>query len=300
MQQLRQVRRRIKSVKSTQQITKTMEMVAAAKIRKAQARIEAARPYALKMVELLKDVAYSSGEVAHPLLKIPERIEKTLVVLVTSNRGLCGAFNTNAIRRAGSVLEREGGEGKKVNLVTVGKKSSSYFKFIGRPPAKEYLVSDEPRYAEALEIANYLIEQFTSGAADRIYLVFNHFKSLLEQRPVEHRLLPVREGVVKAEEVEGLEERRGEFLFEPSPQAVLERLLPNYVRVLVFRALLESVASEHAARRAAMKAATDNAEEMIKNLTLVYNKARQAQITQEITEITTCAEAIRYSKQRGA
>ncbi len=295
MLKMRQIKARIKSVKNTQQITRTMEMVAAAKIKRAQERIEAARPYTFKMMDFLSDVAYHVTEVIHPLLEVHDPIEKVVVVSFTSNRGLCGSFNANIIRKTEGIISREKQGGRKVNLILIGRKGINYFRFIGEEVRAEYpSISDAPTFTEAKEIADHLIKLYLNYEADKIYLVFNHFKSLMEQRPLEHRLLPIREEVVT---VGVEEERRAEFIFEPDANKVLLNLIPTYVETLVFRALLESVASEHAARRAAMKAASDNAEEMIRSLTLSFNKARQTQITQELTEIVTCAEAIKYIKQ---
>jgi len=290
----RQIKRRIKSVQNTQQITKTMEMVAAAKIKKAQARIEAARPYALKMVELLEDVSSFAAEFTHPLLEKHEPTKTSLLLAVTSNRGLCGSFNSNLLKKTESVLRREKEAGLETKLLVVGRKGINYFRFVGPAPYKEFVFGEEPSFFEAKELAELLIGEYIERKADRVILIFNHFKSLSEQKPIEHLLLPVGEPAVEKEE----RKVRTEFLFEPRAELVLSSLLPVYIETLVFRALLESSASEQAARRLAMKNATDNAQEMIKSLTLAFNKARQAQITQEITEISTCAEAIRYAKEK--
>ncbi len=289
----RQIRRRIKSVQSTQQITKTMEMVAAAKIKKAQARIEAARPYALKMVELLEDVSAFTTDFTHPLLEKHEPPKKSLLLLITSNRGLCGSFNSNLIKKTDLILKREKEAGLETKLGVVGRKGINYYRFAGPNPYKEFVFGEEPSYFEVKEVADFLIDEYVQWKADRVILVFNHFKSLSEQRPIEYRLLPIGEA-----EAEEKREARTEFLFEPKAEEVLSSLLPIYIETLVFRACLESAASEQAARRLAMKNATDNAEEMIKSLTLAFNKARQAQITQEIAEISTCAEAIKYIEER--
>lgn len=290
----RQIKRRIKSVQSTQQITKTMEMVAAAKIKKAQARIEAARPYALKMIELLEDVSTFTTEFTHPLLEKHEPVKTSLLLVITSNRGLCGSFNSNLLKKAESILKREKEAGLETKLIVVGRKGINYFRFVGHPPYKEFVFGEEPSYFEAKEVAELLIEEYVQLKSDRVILVFNHFKSLAEQKPTEHLLLPVRETAVVKEE----KKIKTEFLFEPKAELVLFSLLPVYIETLVFRAFLESAASEQAARRLAMKNATDNAQEMIKGLILAFNKARQAQITQEITEISTCAEAIKYAKEK--
>ncbi|MCK4777939.1 MAG: ATP synthase F1 subunit gamma, partial [Actinomycetia bacterium] len=219
--------------------------------------------------------------------------KKVAILSITSNRGLCGAFNTNIIKRTENIMEREKSEGRDVELLLVGKKGMSYFKFVGAEILKSFPdITDTPTFDNAKEIANLIIKLYEEKKVDTVFLVFNHFKSLMEQRPIEYRVLPIKEEGVTREE-EGEEKKLFEYIFEPSAEKILFHLLPTYIETLVFRALLESVASEHAARRAAMKAATDNAKEMINLLTLTYNKARQSQITQEITEIVTSAEAIR-------
>lgn len=290
----RQIKRRIKSVQSTQQITKTMEMVAAAKIKKAQARIEAARPYALKMIELLEDVTAFTTEFTHPLLEKHEPAKTSFLLVITSNRGLCGSFNSNLMKKTDSILKREKEAGLETKLGVIGRKGINYYRFVGPTPYKEFVFGEEPSYFEAKEVAELLIDEYIQRKTDKVILIFNHFKSLSEQRPIEHLLLPIGEAEVE----KGEKKIQTEFLFEPQAELVLSSLLPIYIETLVFRAFLESAASEQAARRLAMKNATDNAQEMIKNLTLAFNKARQSQITQEITEISTCAEAIKYAKEK--
>jgi F-type H+-transporting ATPase subunit gamma len=290
MSKLRKIKSRIKGVKKTQQITKTMEMVAAARIKKAQARMESARPYALKMIEIMESVAAAAGEIEHPLLEKREQ-KRVLAIAFTANRGLCGAFNSNIIRLTERLIQREEELGREVDLAVIGKKGLTYFNFKGREVSKYFEISDRVEYTETRAVTEYVINTYTNKTYDAVYLIFNHFKSLLRQIPTEFRLLPL-EPRVSGEE----EKSQFEFLWEPSAEAVLYELLPRYVDTLIFRAFLESAASEHAARRAAMKNATDNAGEMIKALTLSMNKARQAQITKELTEIVTSAEAIKYSE----
>lgn len=291
MSKLRQIKSRIKGVKKTQQITKTMEMVAAARIKKAQARMEAARPYALKMIEIMESVASAVGEnVKHPLLERRE-LNRILVVLYTANRGLCGAFNSNVIRVTEKLIKREKELGRDVDLAVIGRKGLSYFKFKGFEVKEYFEVTDKAEFNESKKVSEYIIKHYSDATYDAVYLVFNHFKSLMRQIPTEFRILPLEP---KASET--VNKKETEYVWEPSAEAVLYELLPRYIETLVFRALLESVASEHAARRAAMKNATDNAGEMIRVLTLSMNKARQAQITKELTEIVTSAEAIKFSK----
>lgn len=289
MAKTREIRRRIKSIDSTKQITKAMEMVATSKIKRAEERISAARPYASKMIEIMQGLAGRAGQIQHPLLEVREPQKRTAILAVTADRGLCGAFNTNIIKFAESLIRKERSEGREVRLLTVGRKGQNYFRFMNYELTKSYRgISDQPTFEQAREIAEFLMDLYTQYEADKVVLIFNRFKSIVEQKAIEHVILPIREEVV--------EEKPGavfaEYIFEPSAQGVLSRLLPTYVEAVVYRALLESAASEQGARRTAMKAATDNAQEMIGYLIRSYNKARQAQITQEIAEIVGGAEAL--------
>lgn len=295
MAKVREIKRRIKSTEKTRQITKTMEMVAAARIRRAQERIEATRPYTFKMMDVLANVSSHVTEAIHPLLEVHEPSEKAVIVALTSNRGLCGAFNSSIIRKTEALKEQLESEGKTVELIVIGRKGANYFKYIGLSLLAEYTgISETPSFLEAREIARVLIERYTSHQTDEAYLIFNHFKSVAEQRPVEHKLLPIKPEVVEDESEK--EKAAQEYLFEPSAEEVLFHLLPTYVETLVYRALLESIASEHGARRTAMKSASDNATEMINFLTRSFNRARQSQITQEISEIVGGAEALKQAK----
>jgi len=288
MAQMRVIKRRIRSIDNTKQITKTMEMVAAAKIRKAQQNIESARPYAMDMIEVLGKVADGAGEVSHPLLDVHEPMKQAVVVCLTSDRGLSGAFNANVIRQAEDVVRREREQGRKVSMLTVGKKGQSYFRYVGYEFFESYRdFSDNPGYEHARSIAEKLMNAYIAREIDKVVLVFNHFKSAVEQNVVEHTLLPIKSEAP----VTGAERPAGGYAFEPSAGQVLESLLPAYVRTLVYRALLESAASEHGARRTAMKNASDNAVDIIAQLTRTFNRVRQAQITQEISEIVGGAEA---------
>jgi len=294
MARTREIKRRIKSVENTRQITKTMEMVATAKIKRAQERIEAARPYALKMMEVLGNVAGDAEAGRHPLLQVHDTIEKTVILVLTSDRGLCGAFNSNIIRAAEAIARREKAEGREVSLVVCGKKGLTYFNWVGYPIIGEYRgISDRPGFADAKNMADILIKGYTAGEIDRVWLVFNLFKNVAEQKVTEHQLLPIEKETVAEEKnaVSGAGE--AQYIFEPDAEGLLERLLPTYIEALVYRALLESAASEHGARRTAMKSASDNAQDMIGALTRSMNRARQAQITQEISEIVGGADALK-------
>ena len=291
MPNLRDIKKRIVSVQSTRQITRTMEMVATAKIRKAQERIEAARPYALSMMEVLGNVArFVQGE-SHPLLEEHEERKRVVVIAVASDRGMCGAFNSSILRLSEGIIREEAAAGAEVDVIAVGKKAIGYFRYRGVEPIASYRdISDKPTYADARAIATHVIEGYSAGELDAVHLVFNRFKNVAEQRPERHVLLPIKRDVVDtaADQLEV----HPEYIFEPDAAGVLERLLPTYVETLIYRALLESAASEHGARRKAMKSATDNASEMITTLTRSYNRARQAAITNEIAEIVGGAAAL--------
>lgn len=293
MPNLRDIKQRIDSTHSTRQITRTMEMVSTAKIKKAQERIEAARPYALSMMEVLGNVARFAIGAQHPLLVEHDKRERVIVISVTSDRGLAGAFNSNIIRLTESLMREENDKGATVDLVAVGKKAGAYFRYRGVEPIAAYRdISDKPTFADAKSIAAHVIGAYAAGECDAVYVAFNHFKNVADQKPEIHQLLPIERRVMDeaAEDVEAAK-INAEYQFEPDPESVLELLLPTYVETLIYRALMESAASEHGARRKAMKSATDNASEMITTLTRSYNRARQAAITQEIAEIVGGAAA---------
>src|SRR5659263_58293 len=284
MPNLRDIKKRITSTQSTMQITRTMEMVSTAKIRKAQERIESARPYAMAMVEVLGNVARFVQGASHPLLEQHAERKRVVIVSVTSDRGLCGAFNSNILRMSEEIMARERAAGVESDLIVVGKKALGYFRYRGIEPIAVYRdISDKPTFADARSIAAHIIPAYEAGELDAVYVVFNRFKNVAEQKAEIYQLLPIERGVM--EQAEDVLTLRPEYLFEPNPHAVLERLLPTYVETLIYRALMESAASEHGARRTAMKSATDNASEMITTLTRSYNRARQAAITNEIAEI---------------
>jgi len=282
MAQLKQIKRRIVSVTSTQQITNAMKMVAAAKLRRAQENIVAARPYAYKLRDVLSDLARVTEPDRHPLLarRAPE---KTAVVVVTGDRGLCGAFNQNIIRRTSQLLDEEP-QGK--NLVLVGRKGYDYFK------KRDYSILDQYTgffnsldFSNATSIGQMLIDLYTNLELDRVVMVYNEFKSAIRQDLVVERLLPVQIE-------ESNEPVTGDYLYEPTPEIILDRILPMHLNYQIWRILLESFAAEQGARMTAMESATDSASDMIQELTLKYNQARQAAITQEIAEIVSGAEAI--------
>jgi F-type H+-transporting ATPase subunit gamma len=289
MANLRDIKRRIKSVKNTQQITKAIKMVSAAKLRRAQEEIEAARPYAEKMLGLIGSLASKASPDSHPLLSVRGG-NKVGVVLITSDRGLCGGFNSTLIR----TLERFMAEkkGSEIKLYLIGKRGGEYF----TRRAKEILSSmpaGGADYEMAVGSADDLIGAYLKEELDEVHIIFSEFKSAMTQVPVTLQLLPVSAGEGAAEKEGGAEEGEGEYLYEPSEGAVLASLLPKYVEVQIYRGLLESAASEHGARMTAMDSASKNAAEMIDALTLKYNRVRQAAITTELMEIIGGAEALK-------
>jgi F-type H+-transporting ATPase subunit gamma len=275
------IRRRIRSVKSTQQVTKAMKMVSAAKLRRAQESIFAARPFARKMMEVLNRMASRADSHVHPLLE--DRGEGgILAVVITADKGLCGAFNANIIRTVSRFLRER--PQMDVAFSLVGRKGRDFFKRRQVKIRSEHVgVFQALRFETAREIATDVIEGFNSGEFSRVFIVHNEFKSVIQQPLVIDRLLPIERHAIRPEEPEL------DYLYEPEPAAIFEEILPRHVEVQVWRALLESVAAEHAARMTAMDAATNNATELIDRLTLHMNKVRQAAITKEIIEVVSGA-----------
>jgi len=292
MATLRDIRRRIRSVESTQKITRAMKLVAAAKLRRAQERIMAARPYAVKMAELLSSLVRRAEGEAHPLLVRREAVRKRLVI-ITADKGLCGAFNSNILRASLAFL-REQGE-TSVTLVVVGKKARDFYR---RRPYKiksEMLgFFDRLAYSHAQELAGGLMQEYLAGEVDEVHLIYNEFRSVAVQRVKREQLLPI-ESADAADGQGGPEGAAGDYIYEPSPEAILAALLPRHVTTQVYRALMESVAGEYGARMTAMEAATKNAKEMISVLSIQYNKARQERITKELLDIVGGAEALRQA-----
>jgi F-type H+-transporting ATPase subunit gamma len=291
--QLRVYRRRIRSVQSTKKITRAMELIAASRIVKAQQRVAAASPYAEAITRAVSAVA-SAGEVDHPLTTEKAERTRAAMLLVTSDRGLAGAYSSSVIKEGEALTGLLKSEDKQVVPFIIGRKGIGFYRFRQREIAGEWAgFTDNPQYVNAKQAADALIDAFTTpteeGGVDEIHVVYTQFESMLTQRPVTRRLLPL---VVE----ETTEEPPGGafplYDFEPSAEAVLDALLPRYIESRVYHALLQAAASEHAARRRAMKAATDNAEELIRTLTRLANAARQAEITQEISEIVGGANAL--------
>ena len=302
MPSLIDLRRRIRAVKNTQQITKAMKMVAASKLRRAQERIMNARPYAVQMQRVLRSVAARVDESAHPLLvaREPKPDAKTLVILVTADKGLCGSFNTNAMKAGASFVVDSA---QPCLLGLVGRKGREYFARRGFPVLFEEVgIFQRLQYDDARRIAQTAIEAFVGGEVDRVVLIYNEFKSVISQRVVVEQLLPIQRADVQAESGTG-ELAHGsaspgagykpvEYLYEPAPQQIFDQLLPRYVDVQVYRALLESNAAFFAAQMTAMDTATKNSADMLASLTLYMNKVRQAAITREIIEVVSGAEAL--------
>src|SRR5918998_2148162 len=287
MAQLRDIKRRIGSVQSTQKITRAMELIASSRIIKAQQRVDAARPYAEEMRSLMASVAKNAGSIDHPLLKQRETVGTVGTIAITADRGLAGAYNSNVIRAA----ERDMRDHQGTRLFVAGKKGVSYFRFRGYDLTESWQgMSDQPRIDDARAVAKSAADAFTNGDVDEVRLAYTKFESALTQRPVVLKLLPVpREDLDESEKTDG---PQPSYVFEPDPEDILGYLLPRYIEGAVYQGMLEAAASEHAARRRAMKAATDNADELIENLTRVYNQARQAEITTEIMEVVGGAEAL--------
>ena len=291
MPSLIDIRRRVRATKSTQQITKAMKMVSSSKLRRAQERIVRSRPYAQEMLRVFNNLASRVDPSAHPLLTDDPQAGRTLLVVISADRGLCGSFNTNVIKTTAQyVTEHPGDPGREVALALVGRKSRDFFMRRGFDVRYEEVgLFQNVKWAHAQAIAHTCVKEFLAPDVSSVYLVYNEFRSVISQRVVMERLLPIPK--LPADAAGAVAQGAADYLFEPSPSALLETLLPFHVAVQVNRALLESSAAEHAARMTAMDAATRNAKEMVDRLTLYMNKVRQAAITREIIEIVAGAQA---------
>jgi F-type H+-transporting ATPase subunit gamma len=288
------LKRRVRSITNTRKLTRAMELVASARLRRSQARIEAMRPYADRMMELMSGTARAAGSVRLPLLQRRENVQTVAIVPVTGDRGLAGAFNAQVLRRAFALMREAEAAGQQVRFYSSGKKAQSTIRFRRLELAQAWTgFSDRPSYADAQAIAHALAEAYVEGEVDRVLLVYNAFVSPLVQKVTVTEVLPIPEDVLATDD----EEREqtalaGDFIYEPEPEQILERLLPVYVETELYRALLESAASEQGARMTAMRNASKAAGELIDNLTLAMNRARQAEITQEILEVVAGADAL--------
>jgi len=281
----RELKGRIRSVENTRKITRTMEMVATSKMKRAQDRVQAARPYANSLAEVIAGLYSPELAERFPLLRQPAATKRAAVILLTSNRGLAGGFNSNLIKEGRKLLNRLDRESVETQLHVVGKKGLGYFRYVGRPVTSSRIdITDRPTAVNASELVDALIDEFASGALDAVHVVYAKFNSALSTPPTSQLILPVT-----PPEAGGA---RPDYLLYPSAEAILIELLPLYVRNAVYRALVETVAGEQSARRTAMKNATDNAGDILNVLRRTYNRARQAQITQEIAEIVGGSAAL--------
>ena len=288
MQKARDIRRRIRSVQSTRQITHTMEMVAASKLRRAQDRVQAARPYAAKLSEVISGLFTPELAERYPILRQPEKIQRSALILLTSNRGMAGSFNVNLIRAARHKLEELRSAGVEVEFHVIGRKGINFFRFRREPMAMQRTdITDRPSMDDARSIIDPLLQRFEAGELDAVDVIYAQFKSALSTPPASRRVLPVESSAGEGGSA------ALNYLFAPSAEEILTFVLPLYVRNSVYRAMVETAAAEQGARRTAMKNATDNADDLVKTLTRQYNSARQGQITQELTEITGGAEALK-------
>lgn len=299
MPSLRDIRRRIRSIRNTAKITKAMELVAASRLRRAQMRVTAARPYSEAIRTLVAELGAqgpTGSEGLHPLL-VQREVRNVGVLLVTPDRGLAGSLNTNVIRRGTElILENERTEGRTVQVVTVGRKGQDFLARRGRNLLGTFTgLVNQVRYEDVIPIARVIIDSFVDGSIDRAMLVYPRFISTLSQRPEVVQLLPIEPPETAREEAGAA--RRLDYIFEPDPLSILEQLLPRYIEVLIYQAVLETAASFFSAQMVAMRNATDNANDLVESLSLTYNKVRQANITNQVTEIASAAEAMASSRR---
>lgn len=294
MSKTRELKRRIRSIRKTRQITRTMEMVSTSKLKRASDRVHAARPFADRLAQVIGRLLDPELRERYPLLRQPEKVRRAAIIVITSNRGLAGAFNTNIIKEARTLLRRLRSDGVEVDLHLVGKKGVSFFRFQREPIAVQRIdITDKPTIDDAISVVDPLRVQFERGDLDEVYVVNAQFRSAMSTPPIVNRILPVSAELGGQREVTpAAETRQLSFILSPSADEILNRLLPLYVRNSVYRALVETAAAEHGARRTAMKNATDSAGDMLDTLNRTYNRARQAMITQEIAEIVGGAAAL--------
>jgi F-type H+-transporting ATPase subunit gamma len=292
------LKRRVRSITNTRKVTKAMELVASARLRRSQQRIEAMRPYADRMLELMAGVSKAAGAVRLPLLERREQIEKVAIVAVTADRGLAGGFNAQVIRRALALMREQQAEGREVLWFSTGRKAASTLRFRRMNVSQSWIgFSERPAYNDAQTIAHAVSEAYVNGDVDTVYVVYNAFVSALTQKVTVRELLPIPTDLLEGGDADESQDDRNElgnpdFIYEPEPAEILARLLPVYVETELYRALLESAASEQGARMTAMRNASKAAGELIDSLTLAMNRARQAEITQEILEVVAGADAL--------
>src|SRR4051794_20605907 len=293
--QERILRGRIRTVQATKKITRAMELIAASRIVKAQQRVIAAVPYSDQITDVVQDLAAAGGSTASPLLAGRDEVRNVAYVVITADRGLCGGYNAGVQRAAEGEIKADVLQGRDYSVIAVGRKAESYFRFRGYKIKGQFAgFSDSPGYADAKAIGQYVVDLFVNGEVDRIELVYTRFISAGSQEVVQRPLIPLERDTVSAGDghAAGGEGPHADFEYEPDPTTILDSLLPKYIEARIYAALLNAAASEHAFRQRAMKSATDNAEELIKNLSRIMNRARQDSITTEIMEIVSGAEAL--------
>ena len=296
MAKARAIVKRRKAVRNIRKITKTMQMIATAKFQKSLKRTVGTKPYTLKIRELVGELASAVGDVDHPLLRRPEeagRTRKFALVVITSNRGLAGAYNGNVLRTSNASIREFEAQGNTIDLYVGGKKGISYFNFQKRAITQRLNVSDTPRFSEVEPLANQLIDLFTSEAVDAVYVGYMNFQSAGVQKPEVMQLLPLATPKAKTQDAKEALSEQAVYEFSPDPKSLMDELLPLTVRAALFQAFMDATTSEHVARMVAMKSATDNADKMSKALTMQYNRARQSQITTELSEIMGGVEAMK-------
>jgi len=296
----RALKRRIKSINSTKKITKAMELISASRIVRAQQRVAAARPYSELLTDVIRNLAAGGADTSSPLLVPREEVRRVGFVVITSDRGMAGAYNANVIRLAERGIREQTAAGRGYSLVVAGRKGESYFRFRGYTVEASFTgVSDQPTYEDARTVAAAVTAPFEAGDVDQVELIYTQFLSAGTQRATTRRLMPLDTAAITETPVAREGEAKAAYEFEPEPGEILGRLLPRYVEARIYAAMLDASASEHAARQRAMKSATDNAEELIVKLSRVMNRARQDAITTEIMEIVGGAEALRQSQAGG-
>lgn len=286
MANTKEIRTKIASVQNTQKITSAMQMVAASKMRKVQDNMEAPRPYAINMRKVIGHVSSGTLEYSHPFLQERE-IKRVAYIIISSDRGLCGGLNSNLFKQVLTEMQDWRAKGVEVDTTLIGSKAIGFFQSMGKSIAQTSGLGDKPKLEEMLGTVNAMMEHYSEGKIDRLYMVFNQFVNTMVQKPRVLQLLPFPK-----EDIERDQNSRWDYIYEQSPQDILNHLIHRYVESLVYQGVVETIACEQAARMVAMKAATDNAGQLIENLQLVYNKARQAAITQELSEIVAGAQAV--------
>jgi F-type H+-transporting ATPase subunit gamma len=286
------LKRRVRSITNTRKVTKAMELVASARLRRSQMRIEAMRPYADRMLELMAGVSQAAGAVRLPLLERRENVQRVAIVPITADRGLAGGFNAQVIRRSLALMREHRGEGREVVWFSTGRKAASTLRFRRLSVTQSWTgFSERPEYKDAQAVAHAVSEAYVEGEVDAVYVVYNAFVSALTQKVTVRELLPIPQDLLEQNEDQD-RSHSPDFIYEPEPEEILARLLPVYVETELYRALLESAASEQGARMTAMRNASKAAGELIDSLTLAMNRARQAEITQEILEVVAGADAL--------